>query len=271
MNRGLLIKTIREVWAITAPFAIAVFIVETLIAYVLPTFSEQFADSWMGIEIVRKMLSALLSVDIGDQFGPHVFIAIAWVHPIVLTIFGAHATIFATRFPVGEIDRATIDVLMGLPVSRWQIYRCELVVFIATGLVLLAMAIAGNRLGTSLVSADQPWPVSSISIVSINLLSLFLAVGGLAWLVSSLSNRRGKAIAVVFSLLLASFLLSFLAQFWEPAENIVFLSILNYYQPLIIIRDGDWPTLNIVALLIVATSLWIIGGVINARRDICTV
>lgn len=271
MNRGLLIKTIREVWATTAPFALAVFIVETLIAYVLPTFSEQFADSWMGIEIVRKMLSALLSVDIGDQFGPFVFIAIAWVHPIVLTIFGAHATIFATRFPVGEIDRATIDVLMGLPVSRWQIYRCELVVFIATGLVLLAMAIAGNRLGTSLVSNTQPWPVGSISIVAINLLSLFLAVGGLGWLVSSLSNRRGKAIAVVFSLLLASFLLSFLAQFWEPAENIVFLSILNYYQPLIIIRDGDWPTLNIAVLLIVGTSLWIIGGVINARRDICTV
>jgi len=225
----------------------------------------------MGIEIVRKMLSALLSVDIGDQFGPHVFIAIAWVHPIVLTIFGAHATIFATRFPVGEIDRATIDVLLGLPVSRWQIYRCEFVIFILTGLVLLAMAIAGNRLGTSLVATETTWPVDSISIVAINLLCLFFAVGALGWIVSSLSNRRGKAITIVFAILLASFLLSFLAQFWEPAENIVFLSILNYYQPLLTIRDGAWPTANIIILLVIGISMWTIGGVLNARRDICTV
>lgn len=271
MNRGLLIKTIHEVWAITSLFAAAVFIVETLIAYVLPTFSEQFATTWLGMEVVMKTLSALLGVDIGDQIGPHVFIAIAWVHPIVLTIFGGHATIFATRFPVGEIDRATIDVLLGLPISRWQIYRCELVVLIATGLILLATTIAGNRLGTSLVASATPWPVGQISIVAVNLFSLFLAVAGLGWLVSSLSNRRGKAIAVVFALLLASFLLSFLAQFWEPAENIVFLSILNYYQPLIIIRDGDWPVVNIVVLLMAGTSMWIIGGVLNARRDICTV
>lgn len=271
MNRGLLIKTLREVWASSAPFAVAIFIVETLIAFVLPTFSEQFSDTWMSLEFVQQMLRALLSVDIGDQLGPHVFIAIAWVHPVVLTLFGAHATIFATRYPVGEIDRATIDVLLGLSVSRWQIYISELLVFVMIGLVLLAMAIAGNRLGTSLVATPIAWPVASIGIVAVNLFSLFLAVAGLGWLVSSLSNRRGKAIAVVFSLLLASFLLSFLAQFWEPAENIVFLSILNYYQPLIIIRDGVWPTMNIVVLLIAGASMWITGGVLNARRDICTV
>ncbi len=271
MNRGLFIKACREVWATTAPFAVAVFIVETLIAYVLPTFSEQFVDLWMSLEFVKPMLRALLGVDVGDQIGPHVFIAIAWVHPVVLTIFGAHAAIFTSRYPVGEIDRATIDVLLGLPVSRWQIYVCELVVFVITGLVLLAMTIAGNRLGSSLVGTPVTWSVGSISIIAINLFSLFFAVGGLGWLVSSLSNRRGKAIGVVFGLLLASFLLSFLAQFWEPAENIVFLSILNYYQPLIIISDGEWPTVNIIVLLVAGISMWFAGGILNAKRDICTV
>lgn len=271
MNRGLFIKTIREVWIATIPFAIAVFIVEMLIAYALPAFSEQFKDLWAGLEFIKPMLQGLLGVDVGDQMGPHIFTAIAWVHPVVLALFCGHAAIFTSRYPVGEIDRATIDVLLGLPVSRWQIYICELIVFVITGIVLLAATTAGNRLGTSFITQPEPWEIGSIFIVNVNLLSLFLAVGGLGWFVSSLSSRRGKAIGIVFGLLLASFLLSFLSQFWEPAENIVFLSILNYYQPLIIIRDGTWPVTNIVVLLSVGAFMWIVGGVLNARRDICTV
>ena len=146
MNRGLVLKSIREVWIISALFGVALMIVETLLAYVLPTFSEQLSTVWLDLPFVRNMLRALLGVDVGDQIGPNVFASIAWVHPVVLTIIGAHATIFATRVPVGEIDRATIDVLLGLPVSRWDVYRAELLMFVAT------VAVAGGaRKGESMI------------------------------------------------------------------------------------------------------------------------
>ena len=144
MNRGLLLKSLHEVWVISGLFAVALMIVEALLGYVLPTFAEQFSTIWLDLPFVKNMLRALLGVDVGDQIGPEVFASIAWVHPVVLTIIAAHATIFATRLPVGEIDRATIDVLLGLPVSRWGLYRTELVMFLASGVVLDLNALA-NR------------------------------------------------------------------------------------------------------------------------------
>ncbi len=271
MNRGLLFKSLREVWIISALFGLALMIVEALLAYVLPTFSEQLSTVWLDLPFVKTMLRALLGVDVGDQLGPNVFASIAWVHPVVLAIISAHATIFATRVPVGEIDRATIDVLLGLPVSRWDVYRAELLMFIATGIGIIALGLVGNRIGSLLVATPIPFQPKSVLIVIVNLFSLYLAIGGLGWLISSLSERRGKAIAIVFSILLASFLLSFVAQFWEPANNVSFLSILQYYQPLLVLRQEQWPLDDIAVLLVLGAVMWTIGGICFARRDICTV
>ncbi len=90
-------------------------------------------------------------------------------------------------------------------------------------------------------------------------------------MVSSLSNRRGRAFSVVFALVLVSFLVNFLAQLWEPAKSLAFLSVLDYYQPLLILRSSSWPVANMLTLLTVGVLFWLAGMLIFARRDICTV
>jgi hypothetical protein len=102
--------------------------------------------------------------------------------------------------------------------------------------------------------------------VLVNLLCLYAAVGAAGWFCSALSERRGRAIGVVFVFVLASFLLNFLAQFWEPAKRVEFLGILRYYRPLFILRDGSWPVRDLVVLLSVAIVLWVSAGLILARR-----
>jgi hypothetical protein len=97
-------------------------------------------------------------------------------------------------------------------------------------------------------------------------------VGGLAFLVSAVSDRRGRAIAVIFAILLASFLLNFLAQLWRPAEMVSFLSLLSYHKPLIVMRSGGaWPLGDMTVLFGFAVATWLAGGIWFARRDICTV
>ena len=90
-------------------------------------------------------------------------------------------------------------------------------------------------------------------------------------MVSSLSNRRGRAFGVVFAIVLVSFLVNFLAQLWEPARSLAFLSVLNYYRPLLILRDTSWPLTDMLVLVAVGGVLWLAGMLIFARRDICTV
>jgi hypothetical protein len=75
---------------------------------------------------------------------------------------------------------------------------------------------------------------------------------------------------VVFVIVVASFLLNYLAQFWEPAQKFAPLGMLRYYRPLFIFRDGAWPWRDIVILLGAGALLWITGGIIFARRDLST-
>ena len=139
MNRGLLLKSFIDARAVTLLLAVAMLLAEGVLSYVLPTVMQDFSSTLLQVPFFRTIISALLGADIGETLLPATFIAIAWVHPVVLAILWTHAIVMGTRVPAGEIDRGTIDLLLSLPVSRWQVYIAETVVFLATGLAVVAM------------------------------------------------------------------------------------------------------------------------------------
>jgi len=271
VNRGVVEKTAREVWLQTLVLGASLMVVECLVAYVLPTFKKEIAGSWGQVAFVQNLLKALLGSELGDQVGPHALQALPWVHPIVLAIFWTHQLTFCTRLPAGEIDRGTIDILLGLPLSRWQAYLAESLVFLVTGAVLFALGVAGNYTGCWLAEADSFPTPPQLAVILVNGYCLYLSVGGITYFFSSLSDRRGRAVAWGLSVVLASFLLTFLAQFWQPAKSIAFLSLLNYYRPVLMFYQEGWPLGDMLTLAAIAGIFWALGGVIFNRRDICTV
>jgi ABC-type transport system involved in multi-copper enzyme maturation permease subunit len=271
MNRGLLAKSIREATLVTVMLSAALMLIEGILSFVLPTVMQDFSATLLQLPFFRTIIQALLGADVGDQLVPQTFVAIAWVHPTVLALVWTQAIVFCTRVPAGEIDRGTIDMLLGLPVSRWQVYVAETVVFLGSGLVMLLAALIGYRLGIMSVAPDQRPSFGTVLVIVVNLYCMFAAVGGLAFMVSAIGYRRGRAIAVVFGILIFSFMLNFLVQFWPPARGLAFLGVLNYYQPLPTVRTGDWPLGDMIALLSFGAVFWTAGGLWFARRDICTV
>ncbi len=274
MARGLIVKTIREVWLATLLFALALGTLEGVFAYVIPNFIgselDEIAQQWLQVDFVRNMLRALLGTEIDTLIGPGSF-AIGWTHPVALALLWAHAIILCTRVPAGEVDRGTIDVHLGLPVSRTRVYLCESAVWLVSGLCVVGMGVVGSLTLGWYAPPELKYSPSGLIIVVSNLYCLYIAVGGFALFVSSLSNRRGPAVGIVFGIVLASFLLSFLAQFWEPAQRLSFLTVLNYYRPMLIVRESAWPIGDILALLGVGIVTWLAGLIIFTRRDICTV
>jgi len=105
-------------------------------------------------------------------------------------------------------------------------------------------------------------------VILANLFCLYLAVGGVACVVSAASERRGRAVAAVFAVVVASFFLHVLAQFWPRAESFAWLGLLYYYRPVEIVGTGDWPVRDMAVLLGVALLAWGSGGQVFARRDI---
>jgi ABC-2 type transport system permease protein len=271
MNRGLFIKSLRELAPPTALLGVALFLVEMILQIVLPRVAEQARGQMMQMPFAQNIIKAMLGTDTLPEAGPGLFLSFPWVHPVVLALVWAHAIIGATRLPAGEVDRGTIDVLLGMPVSRWRLFITDTAAWAVCGLVILGLALAGNRVGGLTVAAEERAAISQVLIVLVNLMALYLAVGGLAWLLASLSDRRGKAMAAAFMAVLAMFLLNYLAQLWAPAERLGFLSVLRYYRPLHILNDGAWPWRDLAVLGVIAAALWGSAGIVFSRRDLSTI
>lgn len=267
--RGLIAKTLRETWPTTVFLACAFCLVTFLLTFVLPQFQKEMGDLLAQLPLVKSMLSALMGIDVEDEFTARVLQSLVWVHPVVLAILWTHAIMFCTRLPAGEISAGTIDFLLSLPVSRRTVYCCESLMWVLSGLVLALLGVSGHLAGAWAGSMQNRPGLVVILFVVMNQYGLYLAVGGVTCLLAAMSNRRGRAAAVVVGIVLGSFLLNFLSQFWQPAEKLAFLGLLEYYRPAEIVREGELPMGDLVVLVLIAVATWVSGGVIMVRRSIC--
>lgn len=270
MNRGVLWKSLREVLPVTVVSGGALFAVVALLAYVLPTFQEDLIGKLWQIDFVKNLVRATLGADVGDQFGPEIAGAFAWSHPIVIMLVVAHGIVVCTRVPAAEVERGTIDLLLGLPVSRGQVFVTESLVWVGSTLVTVVCALLGHLVGVALAGATAP-PMEWQRIpIAVNLCALSFAFGAIAALVAAHSDRRGKAMAVALAIVVPAFLLNYLRQFWAPADLLSLLSPLRYYNPFFVMRSGGVPVLDVVILLGIAIVVWLAAARQFARRDLCT-
>jgi len=270
MIAGLWRKAWGEIWITTLLCGLGLCLFEAVLAYIGWTFREQLSGPLLKLPFVQHMIASLVGGSVGGELSLEALGAIAWAHPVFLALCWAHAITICTRFPAGEIDRGTIDSLLALPVRRRDVFLAEVLAWLASGVVLMALASLGAWAGNQFVPAENRPHPRLVAIVVANAFMLYAAVGAMTLCVSSLSERRGKAVGVAFALVLLSFLLNVLAQFWEPARKFAFLSFLNYHRPLAAFRDASWPWGDLAALFgatlaFLGASLWALS-----RRSLAT-
>ncbi|WP_425400881.1 ABC transporter permease subunit [Aeoliella sp.] len=268
--RGLLLKSFRELWLPTLLIGVGLVGANMLLTFLIPKVEEQIGDVFERLPFAKTMMSALLGTDVGQQMTAQAVASVLWVHPIVLSLVWAQAISLSTRVPAGEVDRGTIDFLLGLPVSRRLVYWSEVLVLMASGVLILAMGFAGHRAMSPWMPVEMRPDLRSALVIMANFYCLYLAVGGVGFLVSSLSSHRGRAVAIVLAVVLASFLLNFAAQLWPPAQSVALLGVLEYYRPALVLMSGEVPWSDIVVLLAIAAAALFAGGEITARRSLCT-
>jgi len=268
--RGLLDKALRETLVPTLGFATALLVFEALVTYVLPQAQQGIDEVFAQMPFVKRLLGALLGMKVEGGLTSQMVQAFLFVHPVVLTIVWSYAIVVGTRMPVAEIDRGTIDVLLSWPVSRRTVFLTETLVAIAGGLVVLAGGFLGHRLCVGTMPAGMRPPGARVALVYFHFFTLYVAVGGLAVLCSSFGKRRARSVALVAALVVASFLLNFLAQFWKPAGEVSFLSLLHYYRPAVTLSEGRLPLGDLAVLLGIGAVGWMAGGLVFTRRNIQT-
>lgn len=269
---GLLQKIWVEVrWPVLF-FSLGLFSVMSVLTALLPKILANMNQFFDKMPMIRPLLTALLGVDPGNQASAQISQAFLWVHPTVLSLIWAHEVMYCSRVPAGEVDRGTADFLLCLPLSRWEIFWAETVGWLVSGTCIILSGYAGHLLISLTIQPDMRLSVLKSMTVIVNLSAVYLAIGSFSFFVSTMSNRRGRAIGIVFTVLLASFLLNFLAQFQDWAKFISpWLSVMAYYRPAIIIQSGEFPWFDIAVLVFISGLIWLASGFVFHYRSICTV
>ena len=184
MIRGIILKSVRETWVTTLLFGLGLFTMMAAVTAIIPQFQDSMTDVMQAMPFVRTIISSLFGVDPDEELTAQLMQSLLWIHPIVLTLTWAHTIVICTRVPAGEIDRGTIDLLLGLPISRRGVYIGETIVWAASGFVFLMFGELGHLTAQAMISVDDPPQMLDTIRIMTNLYALYLAVGGLALLCS---------------------------------------------------------------------------------------
>lgn len=266
--RGILLKIRREIFGFSLAFGLGLMAFHILLAYIAPTILSELSGRFLQTMLIKTVLKGLFGGDVGQTLGTIAIVSLSWIHPIPLVVLWSQSIALWSRMPAGEIEKGTLDIYLSQPVSRFQIFLGETIAWLVSGLILIGMALVGNRIGNASLADEYRISYSVLLKLAANLYALYLAVGGFACFCSSLCNRRSSAMGFAFCFVAFSYLLHTLIPFWSTAKQIAFLSVMDYYNPMIIIQNPSWPIRNIAALVSVSFFFWLAGLAVWERRNL---
>ncbi len=270
INLGLVHRSLRETFFPTLMFAGFLGLIAGLLSYALPTVQARFVTKQNIPAPIQQIRNVMLGFDATGAGVADIAFSMAWSHPLVLALLFGHAILVCTRVPAGEIERGTIDVLLGLPVSRRTLWLSETFAWLLTGAVVLGAIYVGSFTGARWIKPEHRPNWGNLAMVLANLALVYTVIGTAAMAASSCFDRRGRAVLLVLILSVASLLINFLELLWEPAGQVAFMSIMHYYRPVGMLMRAEWPWADMAVLGGIALVAWVTAGIVLSRRAITT-
>lgn len=252
------------IWALLAS---VIFIVQTVLAAVLHERSE-IASFLRMMDKMPKIFKAFIG---GDDLMPTnalSIVAIGYQHPLILTSLMINAVIVPSGLLTAESERGTMELLLARPITRTRVYLMTALIASASQLALVSVVFAGTAIWTRYFDYGEPIPLAGFVHVTVHLMSLGLAVVGLALATSTWLNERGKAIGLVVGYLVGSYLMDFSAV-WLPSLKAIHPYTLFYYcRPNPILASGEINVRQVATLLAIAGVASTLGWWRWRRRDL---
>ena len=208
---------------------------------------------------VGKVSQAVLGgSDINFQ-DPTNFLAVEFLHPVVIVLAFLWAVGKAAGAVSGELGGGTMELLLSQPVPRSRLILAHFLVDAITIPILVLSISAGTQLGLwtvgefrenqqvidkvrakapliarPFISAEpKVLPVSTAGQWkgAVNLAALMFAMSGVGLLISACGRNRWRTTGWAVLLVLGMFVLNVIAQLWEPLAFTRPCNLFFYYQP----------------------------------------
>ncbi len=269
-NYGVFRKTLLESsWSILAA-AIGLVAFVVLFVWAMQHMGTELLSFVSKFPFLQKVFEMSLGIKVSGEVSLSVLFAACFTHLMVMMLAWSVIIATSTRVTVGEVEQGTADLLLTLPVHRYEVYVSTSLVWMISATLLSFMPLLGIWIGTFFVDTSEVIDLKRYIAPACNFLCLNLAIGGITSMFGCLLNRRSVTIGLVIAIVFLSSVLNFLEPFLDEIKRIKFLSLLSYFRPVDIVRTGVWPSAHCTVLLVVALLCWIVGLIAFSRKDIPT-
>ncbi|OCT11851.1 permease [Paenibacillus pectinilyticus] len=231
-----------------------------------------FASNNTALDDLLKNLPAGLTnaFNLGSGFGSvEAFISGEYYGLLLVLILSIFCILFTTQLMAKLVDQGAMAYLLVVPTTRSKVAFTQSAVFV-TGLFLIIMVttlcgFAGYALFIGDLSNFHGDAYIQMNIAAF---LLFFAVGGIAFLVSSLANDEKKALGISAVLTFGFFSLDFLGKLSDQIHWLRKLSYFSLYDPSGVIGGKvdlafPWVLLALIGFVTYASAI-----VLFRKRDL---
>lgn len=258
--------TLRHSWLQALYWGLGLGLMALLVVLVLPLM-----DYNKMAELIQNLPPFVrAAVGVGDDleyaFSTEGMIAVGFFGKLAL-IFAVYPAVVGMRVIANEEDAGILDVVLTLPVRRWQVLLERFLAYLATLLIICGLVFLGLWAGAQL--AGQALDLGKLAVSALNLLPTLTLVLAFTVFAGALIGRRTVALTVVTLFVVGSFALETVGGMAKgtAAEGLRSLSFFAYFDALGVMRSG-LAAANVVVLVGAAAAL--LAGSVWAfqRRDV---
>ena len=269
-NHAIFLKTLRDSISIVILCAIAIMAFQVVFAWAMLEMGTDLLEFVSKVPFLTKIFEISFGIKVDGEVSVNILFAVCFTHAVVLALAWSNVVAIATRISAGEVEKGTADLLLSLPVTRGEAYFSASAVWVLAAALLSFCPIPGTWIALQLFETDEAVHLSSFIAPACNFLALNIAVGGLASLFASMVDRRSLAIGWIVAVLLLSMVFKFVEPFIEDFGAVNFMGLMHYFNPVDVVRTGEWPMSDIGCLLAAGIVSWVGSLMIFSTRDIPT-
>ncbi len=188
---------------------------------------------------------------------------------ILVLILSIVCVQLSTQLMAKLVDQGSMAYLLATPTTRGKVAFTQGCVLV-TGLVLIiAVTTIAGLIGNSwFLGGEYPFDIAKFVLLNVSALLLFFAVGGIAFLISALSNDEKRALGLSGGITFGFFTLDLLGKISDSIAWMRSLSIFALYRPSEIVSGNQEMLLPAVLLFAIGTAAFGLAIAVFSRRDL---
>jgi hypothetical protein len=196
------------------------------------------------------------------------FIAIAYIHPLILILYMIFAVSVPTGFLAGHVQNGYMELILSRSVTKTQVYIYASFLTFAGMFALVTVMFLGTVFGINIYDFGQKIPLYPFFRAAVNGALLAGAGAGVSLLCAASFRTRGWAVGLAVAYLVASHLIHIFAEWGPLIKFLEPISLFNYIHPQKILNESAWPIRDMSVLAAVMIIATIAGGIIWRKRDL---